>query len=74
MQSSLVISSLTSRPSISEFVISGGEVLTTPLSWVVMSVSFRWISCCCFLESLGHCTSVLLVLLSRSNSVLDPNI
>ena len=38
-----------------------------------MSVSFRWISFCCFLESLGHRTGMLLVWFSRSDSVSDPD-
>ena len=37
-----------------------------------MSVSFHWISCCC-LESLRHCTGVLLVWFPRSDSVADPD-
>ena len=38
-----------------------------------MSVLFRWSSGWCFLESLGHCTGVLLVWFSRSNSESDPD-
>ena len=42
-------------------------MLSSPLPWVVMSVSFRWISCCCLLESLGHCTGVMLAWFSVSD-------
>ena len=38
-----------------------------------MSVSFRWNSFCCFLESLGHCTGLLRVWFSRNDSVSDPD-
>ena len=44
-----------------------------PLSLTVMSVSYRYISGCCFWESLGHCTGVLLVWFPRSDSVSDPD-
>ena len=37
----------------------------------VISVSFRWISGCCFLESFEHCAGVLLVLFPKSDSVSD---
>ena len=37
-----------------------------------MSVSFRWISSCCFLEALSLCTGVLPVCFPRNGSVLDP--
>ena len=67
------MSSFTSRSSLCEVNILGGDRLSSPLSKVVMSVSFRWISCCCSLESLGHCTGVLLVWFSRGNSALDPD-
>ena len=43
------------------------------MSWVVMSVLFCSISCCCFVESLGHCTGVFLVWFCRSDSVSDPH-
>ena len=55
------ISSLSSRSSVCEVSIFGGEKLSSPLSLAVLSVSFRSISGCCFLELLGHCTCVLLV-------------
>ena len=47
-------------------------MLKSPLLLVVISFSFRWIASC-FLESLGHCTDVLLVWFSRSDSVSDPD-
>ena len=48
-------------------------MLSSPLLLAVMSVSFLWVSGCCFLESLGHCTAVLLVWFPRSESVSDPH-
>ena len=49
-------------------------MMSSPLSQVVMSVLFRWDSGCCFLESLRHCTGVLLFWFPRSDSVSDPDI
>ena len=69
--SSLVLSSLTSRSSICEIVIGGGDILLSAVSQVVMSVSYLWFSELGFLESLRLSTSGLLVCFPGSGSVLD---
>ena len=48
-------------------------MLSSPLAYVVKPISFRWISFCWLLESLGHCTGMLLVWFSRIDSASDPD-
>ena len=53
-----------------EIVFAGGDILSSPLSQVIMSISFLWISELGFLESLRLGPSSLLVWFPRSGSVL----
>ena len=54
-----------------KLLLEAGIILSSPLSQVVMSISFVWVSELGFLESLRLGTSALLVWFPRSGSVLD---
>ena len=70
IESSFVVSSLTSRSSSWEAVILGQGTFSSPLWLAVISVLISWITGWLSWESMRHCTSVLQVWFYGNGSVL----